>query len=276
MYDVLKKLHERPEAFSVYTADQLWTRPHLAERMLQTHLSQDTALASRPLSAIDRVVAWMDARFHLEGKAVCDLGCGPGLYAERYARRGALVQGLDFSANSIAHAEATAGDASRVRYSVADYLTDPLPGNQDLVTMIYCDLCALSPAQRRTVLGKVRASLKPGGTFVFDVASTRSFEGISEETRFGRNYMGGFWSPNDYFAFHRTHRYGDEKVSLDHFVIIEEQGAWDIYNWMQYFTPGSIKNELGENGFDVIDVMSGFGTDEADETTFGVVAISRP
>ena len=95
MYNQIKKIHQRPEVFSVYTADVLWTRPHLAGQMLQTHLNQETPLASRPFVAIDRVVTWLDGRFRLKGKAVCDLGCGPGLYAERYAQCGAIVCGLD-------------------------------------------------------------------------------------------------------------------------------------------------------------------------------------
>jgi len=273
MYNQLKKIHKRPEAFSVYTADVLWTQPHLADQMLQTHLNQDTPLASRPFAAIDRVVNWLDEKFNLNGKAVCDLGCGPGLYAERYALRGAIVSGLDFSANSIAHAKVSAheNDVSTT-YIVANYLTDPLPKDQDLVTMIYCDLCPLSSAQRQILLGKIRASLNLGGMFVFDVASTKAFEGTSEHTTFGHNYMGGFWSASDYFAFHNAYRYEDENVSLDHFAIVEEKGIWEVYNWMQYFTPKSIKAELNANGFEMIDVVCGFGTDVADETTFGVIA----
>lgn len=276
MYNHLKKSHQRPKAFSVYTADVLWTQPHLADQMLQTHLNQDTPLASRPFAAIDHVVNWLDETFSLNGKAVCDLGCGPGLYTERFARRGAIVYGLDFSANSIAYAKSRVSDKDQsATYFVGNYLTDPLPQGQDLVTMIYCDLCPLSPAQRKILLGKIRKSLSPNGTFVFDVASTKAFEGVSETTMFGHNYMGGFWSPNDYFAFHNCYRYEDENISLDHFAIVEETGSWDVYNWMQYFTPKSIEAELKANGFEMIDVVNGFGANkenETDETTFGVIA----
>lgn len=273
MYDQLKKIHQRPDVFSVYTADVLWTQPHLADQMLQTHLNQDTPLASRPFEAIDRVVAWLDGKFDLEGKAVCDLGCGPGLYAERYAERGAIVHGLDFSANSIEYAKARAMEYGvDVTYKVADYLADPLPEDQDMATLIYCDLCPLSPSRRQTLLGKIRESLKPDGTFVFDVASSKAFEAISEHSAFGHKYMGGFWSADDYFAFHNAYRYEDDLVSLNHFSIVEAKGVWDVYNWMQHFTPESIEAELSSNGFVVTDVLSGFGTDDTDETTFGVVA----
>ena len=273
MYEKLKKICQRPPVFSVYTADVLWTQPHLANQMLQTHLSQETPLASRPLIAVDRVVSWLDDRFHLKGKAVCDLGCGPGLYTERYAQRGATVCGLDFSANSIEYAKTSAsGKNINVAYLVANYLIDPLPQDQDLVTMIYCDLCPLSPTQRRILLGKIRESLHPDGVFVFDVASIKAFECKTEGTVFGRNYMDGFWSEGDYFVFHSVHRYKHENVSLDHFAILEERGDWNIYNWMQYYTDSSIAMELYENGFEVVDITSGFDADETDQKTLGVIA----
>lgn len=273
MYKQIKKIHQRPDVFSVYTADILWTQPHLAGQMLRTHLDQETPLASRPLAAVDRVVSWLDERFRLKGKAVCDLGCGPGLYAERYARCGAVVCGLDFSATSIEYARQSASRSKiAVNYRVADYITDPLPRNQDLITLIYCDLCPLSPAQRRLLLGKVRTSLRRDGTFVFDVASISAFEDKVESTAFGHNYMDGFWSAEDYFAFRNVYRYEEESVSLDHFVVIEEESVWDVYNWMQYYTPESIEAELNANGFELIDVVNGFGVDEADENSFGVIA----
>lgn len=94
MYKELVNIHEKPSPFSKYTAKQLWTEPYLANQMLQAHLCQETPMASRPLIAIERVVNWLDSKFKLNGKSVCDLGCGPGLYAEKYATLGAKVVGL--------------------------------------------------------------------------------------------------------------------------------------------------------------------------------------
>ena len=271
-YDALEKLSKRPEVFSVYTADTLWTDPHLASQMLQFHLNEETVLASRPTDAINRVVDWIEQSFGLDGKSICDLGCGPGLYANRYAQRGAIVHGIDFSRSSIDYAQKQAPSTAQPTYQVADYLKDRLPEQQDLVTLIYCDVCALSPAQRQTLLSKTRHALAPDGTFIFDVFSKRAFEDVKEGVMFGRNLMNGFWSSRDYFAFQHTFRYDMEAVSLDHYTIIEESRQWDVYNWLTYFSRDDIHRELKQAGFGSIEFTDGFGVDRADETTFGVIA----
>ena len=99
MYDLLHDMSRRPEPFSRYTAKELWTRPHLAQQMLEFHLNQDTDLASRRIELIDSTVEWIDDQLDLSGKSICDLGCGPGLYAQRFASMGAEVTGVDFSAH---------------------------------------------------------------------------------------------------------------------------------------------------------------------------------
>lgn len=273
MFKKLTKIQQKPQLFSVYTTDKLWTDPHLADQMLQAHLSQETPMASRPLIAIDRVVTWLEKMFSLNGKSICDLGCGPGLYAEKYAALGAKVHGLDFSRNSIEYAQASADKAQfQIDYEVANYLENTLPAEQDLITLIYCDLCALSPENRQKLYSKVRESLKADGSFVFDVFSTKLFEQFTEHSTFAENHMHNFWSKSNYFTFHNAFRYQETSTSLDHYTIVEENRTWDVYNWMQYFTPEAIRAELAENGFKVVEVVNGFDSDESDDSSFGVIA----
>ncbi len=273
MYAELDEIHRRPEVFSTCSAETLWTQPHLAKQMLQFHLSQDTVLASRPIDAIGRVVDWIDRSFGLDGRSVCDLGCGPGLYTKRFAERGAVVHGLDFSRNSIDYARRHAPvHAKSITYQVANYLRDPLPAQQDLVTLIYCDLRPLSPSQRKTLLAKIHKALSPGGRFLSDVYSMTAFGGVVERVSFARNLMNGFWSAEDYFAFQHTFRYERDAVSLERFTVIEKSRKWDVYNWVQYFSQDEIGRELKQAGFSGIAFTEGFGVDRSDQTTFGVIA----
>ncbi len=254
MYDLLYDISIRPEPFSRYTVKELWTRPHLARQMLSYHLSQETDLASRKVESIDCVVEWIDAQLDLSEKSMCDLGCGPGLYTQRFESRGAIVTGVDFSARSLDHAK-TQG-AKTIRYIEADYLIDNLPSGFDIVTLIYTDLCALSPEQRKTLLGRMHGMLNPGGQIVLDVAGIGSFAQKEEVTIIQDRMMGGFWAADDYVGIQRTFVYPEEYLTLDRYVIVEPEEAWQIYNWLQYFTPESIAAELQSAGFE-IDQMVG-------------------
>lgn len=273
MFEELSEIHRKPDLFSVYTAETLWTQPHLARQMLKTHLDQTTPLASRPLSVIDRTVQWLDEKFGLDGKRVCDLGCGPGLYAERYAQFGAQVVGVDFSASSIEYANLNA-DPGRgsLAFRQANHLTDPLPTRQDLITLIYCDFCVLSPSQRAVLLDKVRRSLDPEGAFVFDVASMNAFENVSEDIVFARNYMDGFWTGDECYVFHGTWKYETAAVSLDLFTIVEEQETWRVYNWLQHYSRSALEAELKSNGFEIDDISNGFDASDTEGHSFTVVA----
>lgn len=273
MFEELSEIYLKPDLFSVYTAEALWTEPHLAQQMLKTHLDQTTPLASRALHTIDQAVQWLDERFGLDGKRVCDLGCGPGLYAERYAQLGAQVEGVDFSANSIEYATSnTDPGRGSLAFRRANYLTDPLPTGQDLVTLIYCDFCVLSPPQRATLLDKVRRSLKPDGAFVFDVPSMKAFESVSEGIVFARNDMDGFWTADECYVFHSTWKYETAAVSLDLFTIVEEQKTWRVYNWLQHFSPSALEAELKSNGFEIDDISNAFDASDTEGHSFTVVA----
>lgn len=247
MYEDLTHILSRPAVFSVYTADRLWTDPHVSAEMLKLHLSQDFDLASRRLPFIDKAVSHINKLISLDGISVCDLGCGPGLFTERFAAKGAKVTGIDFSPRSLAYARDQAAQKGlSIDYIEGSYLDIELPKGQDLVTLIYCDLCALSPAQRKKLLRKICKSLKPGGMLMLDVYSLARLENQRESQQFAHNHMNGFWSPKDYFAFQSNFVYREDAVTLDRYTIIEQARTREVYNWLQHFSQDSLQKELRE------------------------------
>ena len=250
MYELLQDIAQRPEPFSRYTTMELWTRPHLAQQMLSFHLNQETDLASRRFEIIDQVVNWIDSQLHLSGKSMCDLGCGPGLYAQRFSDKGADVTGVDFSALSLEYADLKARENEQsIRYIHADYLLDDLPTGFDIVTLIYTDLCVLSPEQRTILLGRMREMLNADGQIVIDVAGMGLLTGKEECTLIDDQLMNGFWAKGDYVGIQRTFVYPDERLSLDRYLIVEPNETWQIFNWYQHYTPESLQAELRRAGF---------------------------
>ncbi len=252
MYDLIHDIAVRPAPFSQYTAKELWTRPHLSRQMLEYHLNQETDLASRRIEIIDKAVSWFDKQLGLAGKSLCDLGCGPGLYTQRFAALGAKVTGVDFSKPAIEYARENTDKS--IRYLHADYLNDELPVGFDIITLIYMDLCVLSPEQRATLLGRMREMLNPGGHVVLDVPGIGMLKGREEVTQIEDRLMGGFWAEGDYVGIQKTFIYEVEKIALDRYVIIEPGETWQIYNWAQFYTPESITAELQDAGFAVTEM----------------------
>jgi len=276
MFQHLQHIHERPAPFGVYTAADLWNDAHTSSRMLAYHLDGSVDVSSRRTAFIDRSVAWIAGRFNVTAHtSIADLGCGPGLYSTRFARLGARVSGVDFSDRSISYAKQQADDQGlSVDYVCGNYLDFQPPRTFDLVTLIMCDFCALSPAQRRRLLTNIRGYLAPGGSFLFDVYSLRSFHERVEQTSCAPNLLDGFWSNQPYFGFLNTFKYHAERVVLDKYTIVEEARTRVIYNWFQYYDAGSLERELGDAGFRVTERLGTVSGDPFDEHLheFAVVA----
>jgi len=253
MFEELETINERPEPFQFYTASDLWTDEHTSKQMLSFHLNEAIDVSSRRAEFIERSVAWIASRLDIgEGFKLADFGCGPGLYAARLAKRGATVTGIDFSERSIEYArEVAAREQLSIRYVKENYLELETEDRFDLVLMIMCDFCALSPAQREGLLRKFHGVLKPGGSVLLDVYSLVAFDQKEEAATYELNQLDGFWSPNRYYGFLNTFKYPEEKVVLDKYTIVESDRTRTVYNWMQYFAPEDLERELGEAGFSV-------------------------
>jgi cyclopropane fatty-acyl-phospholipid synthase-like methyltransferase len=258
MFKELKEINTRPTPFQFYTVDALWTDVHTSKQMLAYHLNESIDVSSRNKSFIERSVEWIASRFGIDRNTqVADFGCGPGLYTMRIAERGATVTGIDFSENSLAHAKQVAEQKGlEIDYVQTNYLDFETTQRFDLITMIMCDFCALSPKQRKRMLSIFRGLLKPGGSVFLDVYSLNSFHQKEESATYELNQLDGFWSPENYYCFVNSFKYSDEKVALDKYTIIEESQTRIVYNWMQYFDAASLSKEFENNGFKVEELWS--------------------
>ena len=277
MFKELKEINTRPAPFQFYTADDLWTDEHTSRQMLGYHLNESVDMSSRNRNFIDRSVKWVVSRFGVDEKTeIADFGCGPGLYTERLAEQGAIVTGIDFSENSIRYAKQAADRKElEINYVLMNYLDFDTTNSFDLIIMIMCDFCALSPGQRKTMLSKFRSLLKPEGSLLLDVYSLNSFNQREESATYEFNQLSGFWSPDDYYCFVNTFKYDNEKVILEKYTVIEEARKRLVYNWLQYFSEDSLKNEFEENGFKVEELYSDVAGEPLtpDSPEFAVVAV---
>jgi len=252
-FGFLEAINKKPAVFSIYTAAELWTNEHTSAHMLEHHLNEDTDVSSRNGQFIDQSVQWMMKHFELsQGSKVADFGCGPGLYSSRFAQRDADVVGIDFSSRSIDYARGYAKDnALEVEYVEANYLEFQSDSKFDLIVMIMWDFCALAPAQRASLLLKFETLLNDGGHIVLDVYSLGEFAKKVEGFHCENRQLNGFWADGPHYTFVSSFRYETESVSLDKYTIIEEGRQREVYNWLQFFTPESLRKEALLAGLDI-------------------------
>ena len=191
MFEELEKINKRPEPFQFYTASDLWTDEHTSKQMLSFHLSEAVDVSSRNAEFITRSVDWITTEFDIgRDTKIADFGCGPGLYTARLAKRGAVVTGIDFSKRSIEYAKEVADrEKLNITYVNQNYLEYETEDRFDLVLMIMCDFCALSPTQRKGLLRKFRKILKPRGAVLLDVYSLSAFEQKEEVAMYEVNQL---------------------------------------------------------------------------------------
>jgi SAM-dependent methyltransferase len=275
LFRTLESIFERPKPYSAYTAEELWTNQHTSQQMIEYHLNNEVEAASRNREFIKKSAIWIIKHFGcVEETHITDFGCGPGFYTDHFSKVSNHVTGIDFSRNSLNYAEKTVNaDRNKVNFVHCNYLEYTPEHPLDLITMIMCDFCALSPEQRQKLLGIFSESLAPGGSILLDVYSLSAFEKRSELQSCEPNQLNGFWSANPYYGFLNTFKYDKEKVVLDKYTIVETKQTKTVYNWLQYFSVESLCDELMENGLKIVEVFSNVAGDPYDESAdeFAVV-----
>ena len=275
-YKDLEKINSRPEPFEFYTADDLWTDEHTSKKMLEFHLNGDVDLSSRNTAFLERSSEWIASHFGIGSETrIADFGCGPGHYTSRLAKYSDNVTGIDFSPRSIEYAtDAATQQGLKIDYVNRNYLEYRSDKRFDLIIMIMCDFCALSPDQRSKLLGIFREHLDPGGSVLLDVYSLAAFDKRQEARSYDLNFMNGFWSDDKYYGFLNTFRYDTEKVFLDKYTIITESETRIVYNWLQYFSGESLAGEFEGSGFTIESYMGNVAGAPYDENSdeFAVIA----
>jgi SAM-dependent methyltransferase len=248
----IEKLIEYSKRPSLYEEGSavMWTDSYISRQLLRCHIDPDNDLASRSDRKIELIVDWILSKAGKEGMRVLDLGCGPGLYAEKFAKLGHQVVGIDFSKASIEYAkEESRKNRSDIEYHCENYLNLAYEDRFDLVILIYLDFCVLKPAERDLLLKNAHASLKKDGVMIFDVVNGRNIDGKILKQSWEVSSR-GFWKDESYIALNDGYHYPEQKVLLNQHIVIDQSDSVESYLfWTTYYEPEDLMPILGDAGF---------------------------
>jgi len=263
----------KPQLYASGTGE-FWDDAHISKGMLKAHLDPQEDGATRKHEFLDRSVQWISKIAPpAQYKYLLDLGCGPGLYAQRFHEAGYSVIGVDFSRRSIAYAKEQAIQQNRdIEYHYQNYLTIDYENQFDVVTLIYCDYAVLPKGDRLLLLNKIYKALRQNGKFIVDVFTPSMRKKESRTWQFYEK--GGFWCEKPHICLESVYQYDDEDATELRQCIVLTDGSIDCYNiWDHFFSKEKLLLEIqtaGFNGFEFYGDAAGKQLTDDGETICGV------
>lgn len=222
----LWQIYRRPERPPLWVdgGNLPWNEPEFSRRMLAEHLDESHGAASRQTAERLALIEWLWAKLDLEpGSRLLDFTCGPGLYAVEFATRGCFVTGIDFSPASIAYARELADKRSvtdKCTFIEQDVREAQLPEAAfEAALFIYGQLGVFPKDEARTLLERIRRSLRPGGSLCVELLDPDKID-KSDSTWWYADDK-GLWGDRPFLHLGERFWIEEEKTSVERFQILD-------------------------------------------------------
>lgn len=250
---LLSYVSKKPDIYEPSTS-KFWDDEHISKGMLEAHLNPEWEAATRNHNYVSKSVEWIASIANpMDYKMLLDLGCGPGLYAEKFHKIGYRVTGIDYSRRSIDYAVNNAKlNGLEISYKYQNYLDIIYQEEFDVITLIYCDFSVMSGYDRNRLLRSIYQALKPNGKFILDVFKPKHHEGRKESKDWYYS-KGGFWSEKEHICLNSFYRYDERSTMLEQTIVITNDSV-ECYNiWDHTFDKEELEADLVKAGFDSVD-----------------------
>ncbi|WP_160691127.1 methyltransferase domain-containing protein [Clostridium sp. C2-6-12] len=255
--NLINEIKEKSKKLALFNKEggNIWTEEYIARQMLEAHLNPEFDGASRRSSIIEQTVDFLDKKILRRESSILDLGCGPGLYAEKLCRKGHKVTGIDFSENTICYAKENAKRENlNIDYKCEDFFNLKYSEEYDAVIQSYGEINTFSDEERDRLLKLIYRALKQNGRFIFDIStpilrkncSLKKNWYISEE---------GFWRGKAHIVLEEGFQY-ENNIWLDQYIVGDDEGIQVYRNWFHDYTAETISEIVQKSGFTIVDMVT--------------------
>ena len=281
----IKELSKKPPLFKK-DCGNIWTEEYIATQMLNAHLDPNSDGASRRTLIIEKTVDFINKNVLESNSSILDLGCGPGLYAEKLCKNGHKITGVDFSQNTINYAKGSAKKQGLdIEYKCDNFLNLKYFEDYNVVMQIYGEVNTFSPEERDKLFKIVYNALKPNGLFIFDVSTPAlrkmcTYEKgtkCNQELLLKKNWYiseGGFWREKAHIVLEEGFQY-DNDIWLDQYIVADNEGVQVYRNWFNDYTVETISEIIQNCGFKIIDMKGDLTGESLKEDSEWIAIIAQ-
>jgi SAM-dependent methyltransferase len=230
-----------------------WDEPGFSTRMLAEHLSQSHDAASRRFKTIDRQVAWLhETVLEATPRRILDLGCGPGLYLERFAKLGHSCYGVDFSPASIEYAKSVADRLGLpCFYQLADLRKGEYQQNCDVILLIHGEFNTFSRSELRKILVYAHKALKRDGLFVLEAHLASYVRTLAARPTQWFTSESGLFSETPHLCLRESHWLETDQACIDRYYVVDatRNDVQEYVNALWAYTEQEIEELFMEAGF---------------------------
>ena len=142
------------------------------------------------------------------GACGADVGCGNGYFTRALHKSGKDVCGVDISPEMLTKArELASSEGVRAEFLLGDITKLKLIKKVDFIVAVNDCLNYVSPEKLAAAFSRVRANLKKGGVFVFDVSSEYKLKNVLADNLFAEDL--------DEITYLWFNKFDGEKVVMD-------------------------------------------------------------
>lgn len=219
-------------------------------------------------------------RHGVKSGKLLDLGCGTGVHAAEFSRRGWDVTGVDLSADMIRRAETQLSNSPQlqIRFRQGDVReSGPERDFDAVISLFHVASYQTSQADLEAMLATARAALKPKGIFLFDYWYGGAVLAQGVEMRIKTVQR----SPLRVTRIAQSvHNENDAQVQVNYTLFCEDADRLSIQrvdetHILRYWFPFEIESSLRKTGFNRIDHYAWMTTEAPRSQAWAAYSVAR-